>query len=63
MKKCVLMFLCLFTVVPASGQELGNRIYGNSGYYQQKRQMLPTVGPLGPSSDSYSIEARVLTNL
>jgi uncharacterized protein YggE len=50
-------------VVPASGQELGNRIYGNSGYYQQKRQMLPTVGPLGPSSDSYSIEARVLTNL
>ena len=63
MKKCVLIFLCLFAVVPAYGQEAGNRIYGNTGYFQQKRQMLPNVGPLGNSSEGYAIEARVLTNL
>lgn len=63
MKKCVLLFLCLFAVVPAYGQEAGNRIYGNTGYFQQKRQMLPHAGPLGNSSEGYAIEARVLTNL
>jgi uncharacterized protein YggE len=63
MKKCVLLFLCLFAVVPASGQELGNRIYGNSGYYQQKRLMQPSVGFLGNTSEGYAIEVRVLTNL
>jgi uncharacterized protein YggE len=64
MKKCVLLFLSLFAVaVPAFGQEIGNRIYGNSGYYQQRKQMLPTVGPLGNYSEGYAIEARVLTNL
>lgn len=63
MKKCVLLFLFLFAVVPASGQEIGNRIYGNSGYYQQRKQMHPSVGPLGHASEGYAIEARVLTNL
>ena len=37
MKKCVLLFLSLFATLTASGQEAGNRIYGNAGYYQQKR--------------------------
>ena len=63
MKKCVLFILSLFVVVPASGQESGNRIYGNSGYYQQKRQMLANTGMLGNSNEGYAIEARVLTNL
>lgn len=63
MKKCVLLFLSLFAVVPAFAQESGNRIYGNSGYYQQKQKMLPQVGPLGNSSEGYAIEARVLTNV
>jgi uncharacterized protein YggE len=61
MKKCVLLFLSLFAVVPASGQESGNRIYGNNGYYQQKRQT--NIGMLGNSNEGYAIEARVLTNL
>lgn len=61
MKKCVLLFLLVFTVVPAFGQESGNRIYGNNGYYQQKRQI--NTGMLGNSNEGYAIEARVLTNL
>lgn len=61
MKKCVLLFLLLFAVVPAFGQESGNRIYGNNGYYQQKRQL--NTGVLGNSNEGYAIEARVLTNL
>ncbi len=61
MKKCVLLFLSLLAVVPASGQESGNRIYGNNGYYQQKRQS--NTGMLGNSNEGYAIEARVLTNL
>ena len=63
MKKCVLLFLSLFAVVPAFGQESGNRIHGNTGYYQQKRQMLANTGMLGNSNEGYAIEARVLTNL
>lgn len=64
MKKCVLLLVSLFAVVvPASGQEAGNRIYGNTGYYQQRKQMFPNVGPLGNSGEGYAIEARVLTNL
>ena len=61
MKICVLLFLSVVAVVPASGQESGNRIYGNNGYYQQKRQN--NTGALGNSSEGYAIEARVLTNL
>ena len=62
MKKCVLLFLSLLAVVSASGQESGNRIYGNTGYYQQKRP-IPNTGMLGNSNEGYGIEARVLTNL
>ena len=63
MKKCVLFILSLFVVLPVSAQESGNRIYGNNGYYQQKRQMLANTGMLGNSNEGYAIEARVLTNV
>ena len=63
MKKCALLILSLFAVVSASGQESGNRIYGNTGYYQQKRPSQVNTGVLGHSNEGYSIEASVLTNL
>ena len=63
MKKCVLLILSLFAVVTVSGQESGNRIYGNSGYVQQKRHLQINTGALGTSSEGYAIEASVLTNL
>ena len=63
MKKCFLLILLMFAVVSASGQEAGNRIYGNTGYYQQKRNSQVNTGMLGNSSEGYSIEASVLTNL
>jgi uncharacterized protein YggE len=53
----------MFAVVTASGQEAGNRIYGNTGYYQQKRNSQVNTGMLGNSNEGYSIEASVLTNL
>jgi hypothetical protein len=46
MKKCVLLFLSLFATLTASGQEAGNRIYGNAGYYQQKRHLQINTGNL-----------------
>ena len=63
MKKCVLLILSLFVVTPTFGQESGNRIYGNNGYYQQRRQMQISTGTLGNSIDGYAIEASILTNL
>ncbi len=60
MKKCVLLFLSLFAVIPASGQESGYRICGNNGYYQQKLQT--NTGMLRNLNEGYAIEARVLTN-
>jgi uncharacterized protein YggE len=63
MKKCVLLILSLFAVVTVSGQESGNRIYGNSAYVQQKRHLQINTGALGNSSEGYAIEASVLTNL
>src|SRR5215813_8661534 len=63
MKKCALLILSLFAVVPVFGQESGNRIYGNNGYYQQKRNSQVNSGVLGNSNESYAIEASVLTNL
>jgi uncharacterized protein YggE len=52
----------MFAVATASGQEAGNRIYGNTGYYQQKRNSQVNTGMLG-NHEGYSIEASVLTNL
>src|ERR1041384_6647522 len=63
MKKCFLLILSLLAVVTVSGQESGNRIYGNNGYYQQKRHLQINTGQLGNSNEGYSIEASVLTNL
>ena len=63
MKKCFLLILSLFAVVTASGQESGNRIYTSNGYYQQKRHQQINTGTIGNSSEGYSIEASVLTNL
>src|ERR1041384_5833138 len=63
MKKCFLLILSMLAVVTASGQESGNRIYGNNGYYQQKRQLQINSGTLGNSGEGYAIEASVLTNL
>ena len=63
MKIRFLLFLLVIAAVPASGQESGNRIYGNNGYYQQKRHLQNYTGVLGNSSEGYAIEARVLTNL
>jgi len=63
MKKCVLLFLSLFATITVSGQEAGNRIYGNTGYYAQKRHLQINTGNLGNSNEGYSIEASVLTNL
>jgi uncharacterized protein YggE len=55
--------VCLLTAVTAYGQESGNRIYGNAGYYQQKRHLQINTGNLGNSNEGYSIEASVVTNL
>jgi uncharacterized protein YggE len=63
MKKCFVLILSMFAVVTASGQEAGNRIYGNTGYYQQKRNSQVNTGMLGNQNEGYSIEASVLTNL
>lgn len=63
MKMCVLLVLSLFAVVPVFGQEAGNRIYGNSGYHQQRRQLQVNSGVLGNATEGFAIEASVLTNL
>ena len=63
MKTCVLLVLSLFAAVPVFGQEAGNRIYGNSGYYQQRRQLQVNSGVLGNATEGFAIEASVLTNL
>lgn len=63
MLKCVLIFLCLLVVVPVSAQESGNRIYGNSGYVQQRKTLQFNSGALGNSNDGYAIEASVMTSL
>ncbi len=63
MKKCVLLVLFLLAVVPVSAQESGNRIYGNNGYVQQRKNLQVNTGVLGNSNDGYAIEASVLTNL
>src|ERR1700752_1528353 len=61
------VFVCLVLLVAAvtvCGQESGNRIYGNQGYYQPPRRQ-PQVGSgtLGSNTTGFAIEASVLTNL
>ena len=63
MKKCVLLILSLFAVVSASGQESGNRVYGDNDDNEQKRHLQSSTGVLGNSTDGYAIEASVLTNV
>jgi len=54
----------LLAALSASGQETGNRIYGNSGYYQQpKREPQANSGTLGANTTGFAIEASILTNL
>ncbi|MGZ8845881.1 MAG: SIMPL domain-containing protein [Pyrinomonadaceae bacterium] len=57
---CLVLLLAALTV---SGQESGNRIYGNNGYYQQRRQPLTNSGTLGADNHGFAVEASVLTNL
>ncbi len=63
--KRLLGLLCvlLLTAITICGQESGNRIYGNSGYYQQRKMLQTNNGNLGGDYGRYAIEATVLTNL
>jgi len=64
MRKSFFLLVSLLVAVTVSGQESGNRIYGNNGYYQQQRRTLQTnSGTLGSHDHGYAIEASVLTNL
>jgi uncharacterized protein YggE len=62
MKKSFLLLISLFAAVTVCGQESGNRIYGNNGYYQQRRPQTNSGSLIG-SYGGYAIEASVLTNL
>lgn len=61
------VFVCLFSLfvaVTVCGQESGNRIYGNQGYYQQQRRQPQTnSGILTANTQGFAIEASILTNL
>ena len=67
--KRVLLLIALSSCVLSYGnavfaQEVGNRIYGNRGYYnQQRRQPQTNTGNLNPHQNGWAIEASVLTNL
>lgn len=66
MKKAFLIVGILFFVNSICfAQEAGNRIYGNQGYYQQRRQPQTNSGSLvtGTRANGYSIEASVLLNM
>lgn len=63
MRKLFLLFVLLSVAGTALAQESGNRIYGNSGYYQ-RHQLTTNTGNLASNPGSgYSIEASVITNL
>jgi len=63
MKRVLVCLALVLTALTVHGQESGNRIYGNYGYYQQPRRQLQTnSGTLGANS-GFAIEASVLTNL
>jgi uncharacterized protein YggE len=63
MKRGFFLLVSLFLTVNVCAQESGNRIYGNSGYYQQRRQLPTNSGMLAANQSGYAIEASVLTNL
>lgn len=62
MKKSFLLLISLFAAVTVCGQESGNRIYGNNGYYQLRRPQTNSGSLIG-SYGGYAIEASVITNL
>lgn len=62
MKRAFLLLVSLLSAITVCGQESGNRIYGNNGYYQQRRPQTNS-GTLIGSYGGWSIEASVLTNL
>ncbi len=63
MKRSFWLLVSLLCAVTVYGQESGNRIYGNNGYYQQRRAPQTNSGMLGGHDRGYAIEASVLTNL
>lgn len=68
MKRVLLLIAlssCVLSCVSAVfAQEVGNRIYGNRGYYnQQRRQPQTNTGNLNPHQYGWAIEASILTNL
>ena len=64
MKRVFVCLVLLLAALTVSGQETGNRIYGNSGYYQQpRRQPQTSTGTLGANTTGFAIEASILTNL
>ena len=63
MKRAFLLLVSLLSAITVFGQESGNRIYGNNGYYQQRRAPQTNSGTLVGSYGGWSIEASVLTNL
>jgi uncharacterized protein YggE len=63
MKRAFVLLSSLLIATTVFGQESGNRIYGNNGYYGSKHQLQANSGTLGNSSYGFAIEASVLTNL
>lgn len=62
MKKVCVFVVLLLVATSVHAQESGNRIYGNNGYYQQRRPQTNSGNLIG-SYGGYAIEASVLTNL
>jgi uncharacterized protein YggE len=62
MRRAFLLLVSLCFALTVCGQESGNRIYGNNGYYQQRRQPQTNSGTL-TGNYGWGIEASVLTNL
>lgn len=63
MKRGLFLLVSLLAAVSVCAQESGNRIYGNNGYYQQRRAPQANTGSLGEPNRGYAIEASVLINL
>ncbi len=63
MKRGLFLLVLLLAAASVCAQESGNRIYGNNGYYQQRRAPQANTGSLGSYDRGYAIEASVLINL